>query len=102
MRDPVSGSDPRGNQGSTVADLLAGTFGTLFVMTFGISSRDDPVLPRLPAAKAGSTPEGAVMGWPTTLKALRPARAAPCRHVGTVPSRDGPRSCVQAAGDGDC
>ena len=42
MRDPVSGSDPCGNQGSTVSDLLAGTFGTLFVGTFGTDSGDDP------------------------------------------------------------
>jgi hypothetical protein len=45
MQDPVSGSDPCGDQGSTVVDLVAGTFGTRVVSTFGTGSRDDSVLP---------------------------------------------------------
>ena len=45
MRDPVSGSDPCGEQGSTVFGLLAGTFGTLSVGTFGTDSADDAALP---------------------------------------------------------
>jgi len=45
MRDPVSGADPYGDQGSTVFDLLAGTFGTLYVRTFGTRQRDRPCAP---------------------------------------------------------
>jgi hypothetical protein len=41
-RDSVSGSDPRGDQSSTLFDLLTGTFGTLFVRTFGTQQRDRP------------------------------------------------------------